>query len=224
MAKRKRSRSLDSYYRRPGTRLPKQSILIVCEGSKTELFYFDSLRNELKLMTVEVEIEPVGGAPISVVDRAIELLVERKRVVRRENRNRIEQHVNYDEVWCVFDTENLTKNPSFREAVFKARQNNIQLAISNPAFEYWYLIHFTYTDRPFLNANALNAELRNHIPNYEKNQNVFVLVFPLSGKAISNSRRCYQHHVGGQDFPNSSTQVHLLVEKLFSMSYREIPN
>ncbi len=136
-SKRKRARSLSALERRPGVRQPRQCILIVCEGKKTEPNYFQSLRKRLRLMPVEVEIIPgdkSGSAPISVVNHALMLKERRERDVRKERTNKLK----FDEVWCVFDQEN-PPHASFSPAVNKARDYHLELAVSTPAFEYWYL-------------------------------------------------------------------------------------
>ena len=48
----KRKRSMDSYTRSYGKRRMGKSILIVCEGEKTEPIYFNHLRRKLNLTTV----------------------------------------------------------------------------------------------------------------------------------------------------------------------------
>lgn len=40
--------------RRPPSREIAQKILIACEGSKTEPIYFESIRNELRLRTLNI--------------------------------------------------------------------------------------------------------------------------------------------------------------------------
>ena len=57
-------------------------MLLVCEGSKTEPQYFRSLQRELKLLPVEIEIVGQGAAPITVVQRAVEMRKTRTREVR----------------------------------------------------------------------------------------------------------------------------------------------
>ncbi len=44
----------------------------------------------------------------------------------------------YDEVWAVFDRD---EHPHFAEACQKARDNEVGLAVSNPCFELWLLLH-----------------------------------------------------------------------------------
>ena len=75
----RKQRKIDSYNRQQGSKEPRKSILIVSEGSKTEPIYFNSLKRILRLAMVDVDIVGEGAAPITVVDRAIELREERGR-------------------------------------------------------------------------------------------------------------------------------------------------
>ncbi|MCD4738008.1 MAG: RloB family protein [Anaerolineae bacterium] len=148
MAKRsrRRARSVASFKRRPGSRPPRQCILIVCEGRQTEPNYFEALRYELKLTSVEVKVvTESGSAPINVVESALRLRRQRERDVRKKRTSELK----FDAVWCVFDRETPQDNLSFPRAVDKATSNQLELAVSTPAFEYWYLLHFIDTDRPF---------------------------------------------------------------------------
>lgn len=47
-----------------------------------------------------------------------------------------------DEFWCVFDVEWPRNHPGLKDAIERASQNSIQLAVSNPCFELWLILHF----------------------------------------------------------------------------------
>ncbi|MFF3852975.1 RloB family protein [Micromonospora sp. NPDC002575] len=47
-----------------------------------------------------------------------------------------------DECWCVFDVEWPQNHPYLDEAVRLAARHGIRLAISNPCFELWLILHF----------------------------------------------------------------------------------
>ncbi len=217
---RRRAHSADSFKRRPGSRPPRQCVLVVCEG-QTEVNYFKALCRELKLTSVEVEIVTGSGpAPISVVDSALELKRQRERGVRKKCTNKLK----FDEVWCVFDRENPQHNPSFPRAVDKATSNQLELAVSTPTFEYWYLLHFVYTNKPFRDAGEVIKTLKAHIPHYEKNQDIFnrCELSERTAVAIERAARGWSKRVDKNErFPNSSTLVFKLVRKLQDMSRRE---
>lgn len=83
---------------------------------------------------VDVKISP-GGVPKTLVERATEM----KKAGEREANTKKDEYLRYDEVWCVFDIDD---HPKIADARQQARDNGIDLAISNPCFELWVLLHF----------------------------------------------------------------------------------
>ncbi len=131
-------KGLDDLSRRAGANI-RRPVLIVCEGEKTEQIYFHALRSHYRLPNLEVVIYGEGGGPLKVIRRAIELDRERRREVRQRPRD----VAVFEEMWCVFDREANNEPSNFVDAVKLAEEHKIHLAISNPCFEYWYLLHLS---------------------------------------------------------------------------------
>jgi hypothetical protein len=201
-------RKVSSYDRHAGHVVPGRRILIVCEGAKTEPDYFRELRRYFKLSTVEVEIEENAGAPGAIVNKAQQMQAKRKR------------DETFDEIWCVFDREARHLNPTFDAAVQKAGGLKYHLAISNPAFEYWYILHFECTTRVFANGEEVKAYLReHHIPGYEESMPMFHQIMDKTNLAIHHAENLCENHPAQEGrFPNPSTTVHSLVKELIEMS------
>ncbi len=109
-----------------GKRVIRYSILIVCEGEKTEPNYFKEFaKNNQSFFVYDITVEGRGRGPKDVVKNAIELKVKNS----------------YDRVWAVFDKDDILDN-DFNEAINKATKEKIEVAWSNEAFELWYLYHF----------------------------------------------------------------------------------
>jgi hypothetical protein len=207
----KREQTTESLKRKQTSGKQRQKrILIVCEG-ETERIYFMELRRKFQLHAVVVDTKNVGSAPINVVERALKK--------RNEVKNQPEDK--FDEIWCVFDRESETENSTFHEAVKKAQDNSLQLAVSNPSFEFWYLLHFRETTRLFANSHEVERELRNktYIPDYEKNMDVYARLADKTEDAIKRSQHIRQNHPDypTDKFPNPSTTVCKLVKKLRDM-------
>lgn len=205
-------RSRNSYRRRPPSVEPRACVLLVCEGKKTEPNYFKSLRKELRLTTVEVKIVGQGAAPKTVVKKAVELARDRKQEVHR-GRDGIE----YDHVWCVFDVEQTHQNPSLPAALDQAAATGIDVALSNPCFEYWFLLHFTNCGQLLSNCKGVLLELKKHLPNYEKAQDVFETLWPRVDDAIRRAKAREKSHVRAgtpRSKMDSSTEVYKVVELL----------
>ena len=43
------------------------------------------------------------------------------------------------------------------QALGSAEHEGLRLAVSNPAFEFWYLLHFLYTDREFFGCSRCDC-------------------------------------------------------------------
>ncbi len=81
-----------------------------------------------------MKIEP-GGTPKTLVERAVEI----KTTAEKAARSGKDENLKYDSVWCVFDVD---EHPYLAEAQQQARDNGISVAVSNPCFELWALLHF----------------------------------------------------------------------------------
>ena len=57
-------------------------------------------------------------------------------------RKALDEEAEIDEFWCVFDVEWPRNHPGLQDAVEQARQSGVELAISNPCFELWLVLHF----------------------------------------------------------------------------------
>ncbi len=188
-------------------RSERPCILIVCEGRKTEPCYFKGLKNYLRLSSVSIEIKHGNSAPISVVDYAIKLREQRKQSATR---------VPYDSIWCVMDVE-IPRHESLDRACQKARDNHLNLALSNPCFEYWYLLHFERTSRCMQSVHEVTQLLRQYTPNYSKSDpEYFAQVNPHTETAIANAEAIIseRHYEDDLRDCNPSTHVHLLVKEL----------
>ena len=113
---------------------PRRRLLVVCEGKCTEPEYFNALKRHLKNPLMELQIHKERGDPKKIVEMA-------KKAQSVANERASLQHdswLGFDEVWCVFDRDD---HEHFDAAVTKAEDNNFLLAVSNPCFELWLLLH-----------------------------------------------------------------------------------
>jgi hypothetical protein len=163
---------------------------------------------------VEVEIIGEGSAPITVVDRAIEKRKERKQVAKASLTK-----VEYEVVYCVIDVE-APKAASLSRAVNKAKDNRLEVILSNPCFEYWYILHFRKTSAPFTRSQDVKSTLRQEHHAYcESDTTIFDVVYPKTANAIKNSKEVLrEQHNNAEDLSdcNPSTHVHKIVEYLQS--------
>ena len=191
--------------RRPGQRAPRSITLIVCEG-ETEQAYFEAARTHFDLTTAEVVIadNTRGSAPISVVSCAEE---------------RAREQGGYDMIFCVFDRDGHESYGRAREKIrglaARARHRlNIQEAISVPCFEFWVLLHFERTDRPFTNCDEVVTRIRReHLDGYQKaDDNIAKDLMSRVDSALANARWLAQRTA--IEHENPSTSVHSILEHL----------
>jgi RloB-like protein len=155
------------YDRRAASRSIANKLLIVCEGQKTEPQYFKGIRQHKRLRTLQVTIVDASGKTnqIGIINRAI---AERQTIKADKGWE------TNDSVWAVFDgDEHRHQDPqNWNSAIAKAQTQKINLAITNPCFEFWYLIHFQDAARQ-MNADTALKQLRKHLTQYTKAQTLF---------------------------------------------------
>jgi hypothetical protein len=122
--------------RRVGTRRPKRTFLIFCEGQRTEPEYLNALKmqpfvRDVAAVDLRVETGHGGVVPRTLVALACDA---RSRAIAED--------AEIDEFWCVFDVEWPRNHPGLAAAISQAERNGVRLAVSNPCFELWLILHF----------------------------------------------------------------------------------
>ena len=110
--------------RRENARQKNVRFLIVCEGTKTEKFYFEALVKNAMSDVREVNIQGVGMGTVALINKtkAIKHDLERK------------NNMQFDRVWVVFDKDDFK---DFNQAITMAKDLGYGSAWSNEAFELW---------------------------------------------------------------------------------------
>ncbi|MFB9923563.1 RloB family protein [Amycolatopsis halotolerans] len=139
---------LNSRQRKTPHRQQRSLILLVCGGEETEPSYFNGMRRWFRNPAVKVVVKGKKGDP--------ETLVRYAARVRSEN--------DYDEVWCVVDVDHFP----LPGAVASAKKLGVKLAVSNPCFEYWLLLHFEDCQTPMTRYQEVERKLKKHVPTYRK--------------------------------------------------------
>ncbi len=201
----------DSLRRRSPWRDPFPRFLIACEGKRTEKGYFLHIQHSERL-PINLEIVNVND-PSALLDRVLQLKANSEREAKKfSDDTRL-----FDEVWCVFDVD---QHPRLNQVKSRAQAAGVHVAISNPCFELWILLHFQDYRKAETSAK-IQQLLNKHLPEYNK-----VLpceqIMSLSPEAIARARKLdhwqeTRKKLGG----NPSTQVYKLLVQL--RSYRRFP-
>jgi hypothetical protein len=143
-------RRVNSTGRRRPSREPRSQLLVVCGAKRTEPAYLTGLRQAARNPAVAVKVRAHPRDPDSVIDYAMkcrELMSD-----------------DFDQVWCVLDVDQF----NYSRALKTANQVGINLAISNPCFEAWLLMHHVDLTVPLQDAGAALELLKQVIPGYDK--------------------------------------------------------
>ena len=189
--------------RRQGVREVKESFLIVCEGEKTEPDYFKAFR-----MTAAT-VQAVGEAmnTMTLVNKAISIREADKAKKRF-----------YDQCWVVFDKDDFPAK-DFNQAILYAEKNGFQVAHSNQAFEYWFLLHFNLYQGPIHRSQYKDMLEKLIGMPYNKTEGsgavMYNLLLTRQEQAIKNSKTILAAIAHGNPAEEeSSTTVHKLVTEL----------
>lgn len=192
--------------RRPPSLEPQPRILIICEGTVTEPQYFDAFRRDEYNSLVNIEIDDKGGVPKTLVERA----AARKKQSEIEAEQMGDSNLKYDEVWCVYDVD---QHPNLPDAWQQARDNGIHLAISNPCFELWLLLHYCEQTAHIERKPAVSS-LGTFIKGYKKHV-PFQNLRAGYEDAVLRAKRLEEHHIQvDSEGGNPSTSVYKLTERI----------
>ena len=192
-------------------------ILILCEDEKSSKLYFESFKKDEKLKrelsSVDIEvIHPKDHSPVGLVKKA----KEKKKKAKRDRNS-------YDEIWVVLDKDS---HANMDRALNMAKDNRITIALSVICFEYWILLHFERTTKPFVKCDDITSHIKkNHLGGYKKNINCYLFLKDKVGIAIENGdwvlNQTKNDIERGRKITELSayTDVHLLVRKFMNPQY-----
>jgi hypothetical protein len=202
-----------TFQRQAGRRLIGRKIIIACEGRKTEYGYFNAIRQSMRLPTLRVlVVRPYGTDPLTIVRTALN---------HKRERERERTWTKKDSAWAVFDGDEhkLENLVNWNNAIQLAERNEIRLAISNPCFEFWYLLHFRDHSGNLSRIDASRL-LRQYIAQYEKADVLWpVPLQPLTTQAINRAKQLAARASANELEPhtNPCTGVCDLVESLLRL-------
>lgn len=192
--------------RRVGVRQPRKTLLVFCEGERTEPEYLDALRREPDVRTaaaVDIRIDQhcAGSKPVALVRRAI---------AARDQA--LQSGGEIDEFWCVFDVECPQPHPGLLAAVNLAADHDIHLAISNPCFELWLVLHFAEHSR-WLDNDAARRLRRHHDGQADKGLDAASYMTRRRTAATRAAQLDRRHTRDGNRLPddNPSSGMHRLI-------------
>jgi len=127
-----------------------------------------------------------------------------------------------DELWMVLDVDHclkISQKGSFTKAINEAVRRGIHVAISNPCFEYWLLLHCSDegSQSPPRTPRVILELLKRNLPSYKKNC-INSKDFPFSSVRLACDRaKAIQSQIRDERNPEREcSQVYLLVESIIN--------
>lgn len=191
---------------------PLPIVLVVSDDTKTAVNYFEALAKEWK---ATVRIQVVGAPRHGATPAEVVRLAEEKRSELLGAKSHDKRH-DRQAVWALIDME---AEPSKRTRAIEAkqaceRQGNVKVALSDPCYEIWTLLHLKDMGRHFADckavANAVDQLWRAEFdqPFEKAKADVSQLVTIKMDDAVERARR--QHT---NDAP-SWTELYLVIDDI----------
>jgi len=179
--------------RRTPTRAPRRTFLVVVGAEKTETAYLEGFGKHFRTATVILKEKPCS--PDQLVDHARKLSLM----------------ADYDEVWCVTDVDHYERQgEKITAALAAAKRAGINVAVSNPCFEFWLLLHHAHCAAHCADCTAVERRLLKPLPKYDKNNLRIDDFLPGVHDAIARARKL---PAGGNPSTNVWELVSALLEK-----------
>ena len=179
--------------------------LVLCEG-ETEEFYVSVVSKSVRDKIVIDVSAQCPTCPLGMLKKAKEI---------------VSQDEDYDRVFLIFDCDVVTPE-KMSKVITMAKESEFTLIKSDPSFEYWLLVHFNYTRKPFTRlqdkspSDQVISELKkiNGMQGYAKAKslNMSLLVNNIA-EAVTNSKRSISDSQK-DGASNPSTNMYVLIDYL----------
>jgi len=183
-----------------GKKRYRRLFVISTEGSKTEHRYFAVVNNLVADCRVYCIKGDNAGSPLRVLKR-MQTYLKRKGIKAP------------DEAWLVVDKDHWEDRQLSPLHQWSRENSRHGLALSNPNFEYWLLLHYEDGTR-IASSDECSRRLQQHIPNYDKAINRHDITLARINEAIRRAKS--RDHPRCADWPRSpgGTTMYRLMERI----------
>lgn len=193
-------------FQRPENRLDyKKCFLIAAEGEKTERQYFILLG------------KMVPDVCISCIPRKHSAPEYLLKSIREEGKKLRPG----DEAWCVCDTDRWEEKHLKALFEWSKQKENYDLAVSNPKFEFWLLLHFEEGGKVKTAADC-DARLAKYLPRYNKDIDRKAFTERKIRTAIDRAKMLDKPRCKSWPKDIRRTTVYRLVEKILAAKATKI--
>jgi hypothetical protein len=211
--------------RKPQTKDYRKFFVIAAEGQDTERIYFEALQVWLKTHLQQNSQNPI--VKIEFLERKDEDKSKSsavKVIEQLDNYKKIYAIDAQDELWLVLDRDRQNfKIKNLAEIVQKCKQKNYELAITNPCFEFWLLLHLAdfrdykvenllnNTKKSSTSKSFLETELTKHLGSYSKSSYQAMTLIEKIDFAISQAQELDLQSNETWHENRIGTRLHILV-------------
>jgi len=187
-------------FQRPlGVRRYRKMFVLATEGAKTEPLYFNMFNNDNTVIHVNCLKGNRQNSPGQVLKRMADYL----------KANRLKSG---DEAWLIVDRDQWLEDQLIQLHKWSQTNSRHGLAVSNPKFEYWLLLHFE-DGRGITSPRQCADHLKRYLPHFEKGHVEVNILRP--GIHDATRRAKLKDTPPCADWPRiTGTTVYRLVEKL----------
>ncbi|MDE4907752.1 RloB family protein [Methanogenium marinum] len=193
---------------RKSKNIPLRPLVVIFSDGQTEINYFRCKKLDLN-ENRNIKIEPVHANQKS----AAGIVTYAKRYLQKKGWT-IKQN---DRIFCVIDMD-CAADLDIKKAL-KEKPGKMDLIISNPDFEFWFLLHYDYHQGSLQNKEPIK-KLREYERGYEKPnvERIYPSLKSREMNAISHAERLRQFHEneGVEDLYGVSVNPYTNVDKLVS--------
>lgn len=187
--------------------------LIVTEGTKTEPYYFEKIKEIINARyrdRIHLDISGKGDNTIGLFQRAV--------------RDVADKGIVYKHVWLVYDKDDFPPenfDHTIELCIKKSSEETQYHPIwSNQCIELWFLLHFMFMqsdiDRDEYSSKLTDCLTKRNFGIYYKNRlDMFSILRPYMDDAVRNARRLEEINQGKAPSKSApGTMVHYLIEML----------
>jgi hypothetical protein len=189
-----------SFVRPPGVRPYRRLFVVSVEGIKTEPDYFNILKVFQPKVEIRILAEKFHVAPDKVLQRVQQFI--------RNNGLR-----STDEAWVVVDKDQWSDEQLEKVFKWSNLKLNYGLALSNPKFEFWLLLHFE-DGKGIATSQDCSTQLKRYLPHYDKRVDTGKISLEQVREAIRRAK--VKDKPPCSDWPRSAggTTVYRLIQKI----------
>lgn len=192
--------SKNKRFQRTSLDLPYRKLFVIAtEGKKTEPQYFAMFKYH---SAIDIQLlKHDASDPLSVLKQMKVYL----------NKARLKPD---DEAWLVVDKDNWTREQLNRLYAWAQMCCNYGLAVSNPNFEYWLLLHFEDGTAEINSGRKCMDRLKRHLPQYDKGVCHRDFKDEQIGEAIKRARQRHNSSCSNYPLTFPGSTVYKLVENI----------